>query len=76
MPLSIKFHCMGYCFEWSIWQSKSKSTKYLIFKGNILSEIIICKPNNWHAYFCPAEVLDYIDTQPGSKRQAQSLEFE
>lgn len=40
------------------------------------SEIIVCKPNNWQAYFCPAEVLDYIDTQPGSKTQAQSLVFE
>lgn len=39
----------------------------------ILSEVVIRKPRDWHAYFCPAEVLDYSDTPPGSKRQAQSL---
>lgn len=44
-------------------------------KKNILSEII-CKPSNWQAYFCPVGVVDYIDTQPGSKRQARSLVFE
>lgn len=46
------------------------------FLKTILSEIIICKQYNWPAYFCPVAVLDCIDTQPGSKRQAQSLVFE
>ena len=50
-----------------IWLGKSESI------SGWKMYIYICKPNNWQAYFCPAEVLDYIYTQPGSRRQAQSL---